>query len=108
MTGEERRRYRVNVESEIKDDPQWDKTIPFSWDRFWKYTASGEVFATNLNVVSFVAKTGRSVEIYTMAAQGSFALTTVHKGSNTDAVPLRLLRSPLHYDLLVTKKRPFA
>lgn len=95
----------MNVANEIKDDPQWDQTLPFSWDRYWKYIAREKVFATNFNVVSFVAKTGRSVEIYKMGEQGSFAVGTVHEGSSTDAAPLRLLRSPLHYDLIVSKKR---
>jgi hypothetical protein len=100
----QKRQKRMQVANEMKDDPQWDTSRPFSWDRYFEYQKNPRVYATHFNIETCAMKTGTPVEIYKTDASGDFQRIFTELGGNVDAQPLRvLLVGAIHYNLLVKK-----
>jgi hypothetical protein len=107
--GEELRRLRMQIRTEMEDDPHWcmgqqdaeiNGAIGFDFERYFCYAREVSTFATFFNIAAYVRMSGISTIVFQKGWGGTLTKTWEQPGTKVDVQPVRVLLDGKHYELL--------
>jgi len=99
--GDARRALRMSAANEMKDDPRWDQTRAFTWERYFAHMRTPKAFATNIVMAAAHRLLHRRFHVYQKDEGDRYKKVYTSDGPPVKGPDIHLLYGGVHFSLLV-------